>query len=145
MKPLRSSGVKTVGYFMMGASFVLFALAGCPPAPPPATTGCFDTSPAPSVRYGSLDLVPTVGVIPAGATIKKTLYINNGSNPLTLSIDLPGTAPQEVFEICVKTSPSVVSQIRALQSLVWKGNRPRWGPNLANDFCNALREPFTGG
>jgi len=83
----------------------LFALARCTPAP--LTTGCFDASPAPSVRYGALDLLPTlpVGTIPAGGVHKKTLYVNKGSNPLTLSVDIPGTTPQEVFEICVKTSP----------------------------------------
>jgi hypothetical protein len=113
-KPWRLSLSRQV--MLIVSVIALFAFARC--TPPPPTIGCFDTSPAPSVRYGSLDLTPTVGIIPAGGTVKKTLYINKGSNPLTLSIDLPGTAPQEVFEICVKTSPPVVNQIRALQSLV---------------------------
>lgn len=126
-------------------AIAMLGLSGCPPPASLPATGCFDASPAPSVRYGSLDLVPTVGVVPAGGTVKKTLYINNGSNPLTLSIDLPGTAPQEVFEICVKTSPPVVSQIRALQSLV-TGNvidpagDQTWQMIFATLFVNPLQE-----
>lgn len=113
------SGIWQAKSMIGGVSLVI--LLACPPKqpkvtptptptpipPPVAATGCYDATPAPSLRTGSLDLVPIVTTFlpgPAGPNPKR-IYINVPSSPLTLSEDIPGTTPHEVFEICVKTNP----------------------------------------
>lgn len=83
--------------------FSFLALEGCKPK----LTGCNDATPAPSVRYGSLNLTPTVGTILPGTTSTHTLWVAKQGTPETLQIDF-GPA-QQVFEICVKTSPPAVN------------------------------------
>ncbi len=65
-------------------------------------TGCPGGSAGPSVRYGSLDLSPTVGVVTTSLIVPKTLYAK--APPPVLQLD-PGGPMMSVFEICVVTNP----------------------------------------
>lgn len=89
---------------------VLVLLGGCKPSrpaktPPPAVAGCPGGDPGPSVRYGSLNLTPTVGVVNTTPLVAKTLLVNMLNPAPSLQLDVGGPMIGNVFEICVVTNP----------------------------------------
>ncbi len=84
-------------------------LAGCatPLPPPPVMGGCPGSNTGPSVRFGSLNLTPTVGLVPVGSTVSKNLIVT--SPPPLLQLDFGGPTFTDAFEICVVTNPPVRS------------------------------------
>ena len=98
------------GAFFLFAALLLTQSSFCPQSRPTPTpnpqVSCNDATPGPSVRTGSLDLNPTVGVLTPGMVAKRTLFVKMSGTPATYNLDAPGLGPDEtVFEICIKTNP----------------------------------------
>jgi hypothetical protein len=81
-----------------------------PLSPSPSAVGlCHDGLPGPRVRYGSLDLSPTVHVIQPGATASPLLQPRSSPSPAHFQLDVPAINIGDAFEICVTTSPAAAN------------------------------------
>jgi hypothetical protein len=62
----------------------------------------------PSLRYGSLNLTPTIGVVNTSPEVPKTLYVTMSGAP-GFQLDAGGPMIGNDFEICVVTSPPAIN------------------------------------
>ena len=70
----------------------------------PAGAGCPGGNIGPSVRYGSLNLTPTVGFVNTTPVVDKTLIVSKTGTP-AFQLDFGGPMIGDDFEICVLTNP----------------------------------------
>ncbi|MGA8763884.1 MAG: hypothetical protein WB562_13545 [Candidatus Sulfotelmatobacter sp.] len=70
----------------------------------PPATGCLGSNLGPTLRYGSRNLTPTVGVVNTNPVVSKTLYVTMSGAP-DFRLDVGGPMIGDVFEVCVVTNP----------------------------------------
>jgi hypothetical protein len=97
-------------YLLYAGLFMAFGSCGPlpPPPPPPVATGCPGGIVGPSVRYGSLNLSPTVLQVNPNQPVAATLYVVTSpatSAPPTLQLGTGGPMIGDTFEVCVVPNP----------------------------------------
>src|SRR5215469_6963497 len=94
--------------------FALLALVGCssqptPPNPQPSSSaaGCPPGAPAPSFRYGSLGLVPVVGIVPVNPPppAMHTLTASAPASGPTLQLDFGAFMSDFEMVVCIAPPP----------------------------------------